>query len=181
MSSHTVEPQLQNGLHGLSFKSTTLIACQLRSKLLITDALGTFSRRALGPSSVLQMSRQQPAEVGGLPTVSQLVSGIQTPGPVFCQLPHWASGLRVQNHAVTGMLYPVCVHPSPSHPVRSSSSSSMKPSSPPPPRPRPRAEVRFPLLSQRHTHAAASLCGHTPASQLDASKAGKGTPSPKAL
>lgn len=129
MSSHTVEPQLQNGRHSLLFKSTMLIARQLRSKLLITDALGTFSKRALGPSSVLQMSRQQPAEVAGLPTVSQLVSGIQTPGPVFCQLPHWASGLQVQNHAVMGMLYPVCVHLSLSHPVRSSTSSSMKPSS----------------------------------------------------
>lgn len=178
MSSRTVEPQLQGGLHGLSFKSTMLIARQLRSKLPITDALGTFSRRALGPSSVLQMSRQQPAEVGGSPTVSQLVSGIQTPGPVFCQLPHWASGLRVQSHAVRGMLCPVRVHLSLSHPVRSSTSSSMKPSSH---SPRPRAEVRFPLLSQRHMHAAASLCGHTPASQLDASEAGKGAPSPKAL
>lgn len=49
----------------ISFESTTLIECQLQSKLLITDAWRNLSRRAVGPSPVLQMSRQQSGEVSG--------------------------------------------------------------------------------------------------------------------
>lgn len=67
MSSHTVEPQRLNGLCNIPFKSTMLTECQLQSKLLITDAVRTFSGRALGPTLVLQMSRHSLEKQGVCP------------------------------------------------------------------------------------------------------------------
>ena len=127
-SSHTVEPQLPNDFCSISFESTTFIECQLQSKLLITDAWRNLSRKAVGPSPVLQMSRQQPGEVSGWPTISQLLSGIQTPGASIL----WAASLGIWHAGPKTVLWWGCCTPYLSiHPyvaLRHSTSSSMKPS-----------------------------------------------------